>query len=181
MLAKGFGATSVDDVCQKAGVTKGCFFHYFDSKDALGQALIEKWSGTREEVHQALFGNDKDPLKRVYHYIESYAQMARQGALGKGCLLGTFSSELADVAPIRKACADGFAAWTDHLARELAKAKALHAPKAKLDCRAVAEHFVATVEGAILLAKAGQNDKVIARCVVQFKDYLAAVLGRQEK
>ena len=38
---KGFAATSVDDLCVAAGVTKGAFFHHFASKEALGVALVD--------------------------------------------------------------------------------------------------------------------------------------------
>jgi TetR/AcrR family transcriptional repressor of nem operon len=41
---KGYSATSVDELCAAAGVTKGAFFHYFKSKDELGVAAEELWS-----------------------------------------------------------------------------------------------------------------------------------------
>ena len=43
---RGFAATSVDDLCAAAGVTKGAFFHHFPSKEALGVALIDDWTAT---------------------------------------------------------------------------------------------------------------------------------------
>ncbi|MBI3299930.1 MAG: TetR/AcrR family transcriptional regulator [Elusimicrobia bacterium] len=178
MLAKGFPATSVDEICENAGVTKGCFFHYFDSKDELGKALIERWTAARQEIHAAMFGNSDDALERVYHYADSYARMAKDGSLGKGCLLGTFSQELTAIKPIREAVAAAFNAWAAHLAREIAKAKQTHAPKAALDPKAAAEHFIAAIEGAILLAKANQDAAVIGRSVEQFKAYLGAMLRK---
>ena len=51
MLARGFAATSVDEICQKAKFTKGCFFHYFESKEELGRALVEKWAQERKTTH----------------------------------------------------------------------------------------------------------------------------------
>ena len=41
---QGFAATSVDELCKAAGVTKGAFFHHFDSKEALGVAAADYWS-----------------------------------------------------------------------------------------------------------------------------------------
>lgn len=40
---KGFAATTVDDLCQSADVTKGAFFHHFKTKDALGVAAADYW------------------------------------------------------------------------------------------------------------------------------------------
>ena len=40
MRSRGFNATTVDDVCAAAGVTKGGFFHYFKSKDNLAAAAV---------------------------------------------------------------------------------------------------------------------------------------------
>jgi AcrR family transcriptional regulator len=40
---QGYSATSVDDICQAAGVTKGGFYHHFSSKQALFLELVESW------------------------------------------------------------------------------------------------------------------------------------------
>src|SRR5437660_2207426 len=40
ILKKGFTATTVDDICGVAGLTKGSFFHYFENKDELGKAVL---------------------------------------------------------------------------------------------------------------------------------------------
>ena len=43
---KGFTATTVDDLCKAAGVTKGAYFHHFDSKEELGVAAADFWAET---------------------------------------------------------------------------------------------------------------------------------------
>lgn len=180
MLAQGFAATSLEQVCRRAGLTKGCFFHYFEDKEALGSALIEEWAGSREEKHRALFGDSKDPLDRVYHYVDSFAALAREGSLGKGCLLGVFSGELTGVPKIRAACDKGFASWGADLARELEAARKKRAPNLRLDAGALADHFIALIEGAILLAKARQDPSVIAASARQYRDYLARLFASEK-
>lgn len=47
MIEKGYPATSIDEICTAAGVTKGSFFHYFGSKDQLGRELLERYLAVR--------------------------------------------------------------------------------------------------------------------------------------
>src|SRR6516162_5022333 len=65
MLAKGYTATSVDDVCTAAGLTKGSFFHYFESKEDLGKAVAERfYAGMHASLQSAPFLQEPDPLDR---------------------------------------------------------------------------------------------------------------------
>ncbi len=41
--SKGFNTASVDDICAEAGVSKGAFYHHFESKQALFLALLDGW------------------------------------------------------------------------------------------------------------------------------------------
>ena len=47
MLRDGYSATRVDDVLRKAGLSKGSFYHFFDSKEALGLAALEHYYADR--------------------------------------------------------------------------------------------------------------------------------------
>ncbi len=62
----GYASTSVDDLCARAGVTKGAFYHHFKSKDELAVAGARHWSeGTRLFFAAAPYHKHKDPLMRV--------------------------------------------------------------------------------------------------------------------
>ncbi|MBI4490372.1 MAG: TetR/AcrR family transcriptional regulator, partial [Deltaproteobacteria bacterium] len=67
MLAKGFVATTVDEICEAAGVTKGSFFHYFKSKEDLGKSVLDRFCHVRLKLMQGSPSQKKkDPLERVY-------------------------------------------------------------------------------------------------------------------
>src|SRR3954452_17892940 len=69
--AKGYSATSVDDLCAAAGVTKGAFFHHFKSKEVLAVAAADHWSEkTGAFFAAAPYHQHKDPLERVLGYLD---------------------------------------------------------------------------------------------------------------
>ena len=176
MLAKGFVATSVDDVCEAAKLTKGSFFHYFESKEQLGCELLARFCATGQRLHQSFCGQERDPLKRVYGYINAAARMAQDPVMRKGCLLGGFAQELCETHPgIRAVCQQGFEAWAAHLAGELEQAKARYAPKASFKPRELAEHFIAILEGSLILGKVRKDMNVVAQNLRHFKQYVKSL------
>ena len=179
MLAKGFAATTVDEICKKAKLTKGSFFHYFESKDALAKELLERFCREGACRTQELFGQQSDPLKRVYHYLDETIKHASDAERDKGCLLGTFCQELSDVSPeIREVCAKAFAAWAKRFGEELAEARAKYVPRASFNPQELAEHFIAIQEGALILSKAKRDARVVQRSLLHFKGYLKSLFGR---
>ena len=52
MLAKGYTATSVEEICEAADLTKGSFFHYFASKEDLGKAVLDRYVNTMFQAVQ---------------------------------------------------------------------------------------------------------------------------------
>ena len=65
MRKQGFNATTVDDICSTAGVTKGAFFHYFKSKEDIAKATLQRFRETKaQEFQDASFRKLADPLDR---------------------------------------------------------------------------------------------------------------------
>src|SRR5687768_7499332 len=84
MTSKGFKATTVDEICADAGLTKGSFFHYFDGKEDLAKATVKHF----HEFQQCMFDGAEfrsvaDPLERVYGRLEFIACFARNQQMPK--------------------------------------------------------------------------------------------------
>ena len=74
--SKGYSASTVDDICTEAGVTKGSFFHYFKSKEDLALAAVEHWNTmTGGLFAQSAYQTLPDPRDRVLAYIDLRAEL----------------------------------------------------------------------------------------------------------
>jgi TetR/AcrR family transcriptional repressor of nem operon len=180
MLTRGYTATSVDDICAAAGLTKGSFFHYFEGKEDLGRQVAERfYAAMRERFQSAALQHKKNALDRVFGRVDFLIELTQQPEAQQGCLLGTFVQELATTHPeIRAVCARCFAESARSFAQDLEEARATHAPRARWSAQGLAEHLTAVVQGAIILAKAKQDPKVVRESLTHFREYLRCLLGK---
>jgi len=66
-----YSNTTIDQICEKAGVKKGSFYYFFDSKCDLAVAAVEtRWQAWRPEM-DAIFSAAVPPLERLKKYYES--------------------------------------------------------------------------------------------------------------
>src|SRR5450755_2427776 len=75
---KGYGASTVDDICHAAGVSKGSFFHYFTSKEDLALAVAAHFSARADALFAAApYRSADDARERVLRYIDLRSTMLR--------------------------------------------------------------------------------------------------------
>lgn len=182
VLERGFAATSVDDICKSARLTKGSFFHYFKSKDDLGAELLKRYCRTTKDdfLSSCCCENEKDPLKRVYEILDFFIQKGKKMAgESKGCLLGSMAQELADTHPeIRSICSQGFEGMAGMLKENLKEAKAKHAPKnPAIDPESLAEHFVVVLEGTQVVNRVRKGGAKLEG-LKHYKAYIRSLFGR---
>ncbi|MCB1062469.1 MAG: TetR/AcrR family transcriptional regulator [Verrucomicrobiae bacterium] len=93
-----YGSTSVDSICERAGVKKGSFYHFFESKTALALAGIEfAWEGHRAEL-DGIFSPVRPPLERLSLCLknlvdEQESQMKKHGHV-LGCPVHSLGAEI---------------------------------------------------------------------------------------
>lgn len=83
-----YGSTTVEQICEKAGVKKGSFYHFFESKAELAAAALEeKWEESRPQL-DAIFSPSVAPLERLRGYCEFGLRYQAEIRARFGCVLG---------------------------------------------------------------------------------------------
>ncbi len=162
--AKGFAATTVDDLCRSADVTKGAFFHHFESKDALGVAAAEFWTEETSAFFAAAPYHDlADPLERVLGYVAFRKAIIEGDLAAFTCLVGTMAQEVyASSQGIREACGRSIFGHAETLEADIEAARRERGITGDWTAQSLARHTQAILQGGFVLAKAG-NDPAMAR------------------
>ena len=178
--AKGYAATTVEDICRKAGVTKGSFFHHFDTKDQLALAAVAHWEVMTEGFFAAApYRTAKDPLDRLLGYVDFRAAILSGSLSEYTCLLGTLVQETYDTHPeIRAACDLGLSSHIAELTRDVEEAKLLHAPTSTWSAESVGYFIQAVIQGSFIFAKAKQSPEVVQENLAHLRRYLGVLFGQ---
>lgn len=163
-MAKGYSATTVDQICAGAGASKGSFYHFFGSKSGIGVAVLEAWFtqvGTAAEGGP--YQTETQPEKRLLGYLNHIKNIA-PGLWGKGSALAAIATELGDSGEELPAACRRFIHEAADLPGELFTPVA--ATLEGRQGRDLALLLLAVIEGAALLARA-QSQPETAREVVE--------------
>lgn len=183
ILDHGFAGTSVESVVEAAGVTKGAFFHHFDTKADLARALVERYARwDREKLEGALERAERmsnDPLQQVLIVLTLFQEDAESLTEPyPGCLFASFGyqtelfdDETMDVA--RRAMLH----WRERLAEKLDEAVERHPPRLEVEVDSLADMATVAFEGAFIVSKTLKDPKTLAQQIGHYKRYLELLFG----
>jgi TetR/AcrR family transcriptional repressor of nem operon len=172
--AKGYAATTVEDLCAASDVTKGAFFHHFKSKEDLGVAAVQHWSDVTGELFAAApYHRHQDPLERVLGYLEFRKQLLVGDIAEFTCLVGTMVQETFESSPaIRAACEASISEHTAKVETDIAKAMRQRGLGGEWTAKSLALYTQAVLQGAFILAKAKHDAEIAAASIDHLNRYI---------
>ena len=173
-LNKGYNATTVDEICKSAGVSKGSFFHYFKTKEELGLEVL-KWyyAYATNLVMDGSFISETDPVKRVFGFIDHTESISKK-LWGNGCLLGSFVTDLSSSnKKVATKVSNIFTGMTEALSKIFS---AVAEKNKKVTATELAEQYLLIIEGAIILAKAKNDWKKVLVAIHNFRNYVELLM-----
>ena len=174
---EGYSATTVDTICEAAGVTKGAFFHHFPSKESLAEECLNQWNCQAAAMESAApFHAVSNPLKRARAFMDFYIGLFSNPHLIKSCLAGTTVQEVADTHPSLREAANACFLQAEIRFKGILDA-ACKGKRRKPDTASLARLWMAAIQGSLILAKASGDDAVIRTSLEHVRDYIMPTLA----
>ena len=181
----GYNATGLDAIINKAGITKGNFYYYFKSKEALAVKVLEwHFDQVQQETQAMLQQKKRTPLETLFAILDSIqSRQQQQFSAGNicGCFFGNFTLELSsDSTLVRNRLDTIFSRYRESFAALLTQAQTAGEVPKVLDTETEAEMILSLVEGALLLDKAKQEPVALPRAIQFLQTHLSVVETAQQ-
>jgi len=178
ILEQGYSATSIDKLVAQAGVTKGSFFHHFDSKAVLALTLVERFARADLDLFEQNRARaeklSRDPLQQVLILIGLYQEMMEGlTAPYPGCLFASYiyEADLFDDSTLA-VIQDAYLHWRTNLGAMFEQAAAVYPPRAEVDFAHLADMFTGMLEGAFIMSKTLQEPQLVAQQLTLYREFI---------
>jgi TetR/AcrR family transcriptional repressor of nem operon len=140
----GYHASGVQTVVDHADIPKGSFYNHFKSNDELGLEVLRAYWRQFDDARAALRDANQDALDRIDAHFAAFK------VTQSGCLVGNFSSEMANEPQFRDALKDIYSDWVSDFETCIAQGQKDGSIRGDQSARVLAEFVVTALEGAIL-------------------------------
>ncbi|WP_331373700.1 TetR/AcrR family transcriptional regulator [Sinorhizobium chiapasense] len=178
VLAKGFGATSIDELIAETGITKSGFFYHFRDKNELAKALLERYIENDERIYDEIFSRAHeladDPLQAFLLGLKLLSELLADLPNGHpGCLVASMcTQERAFDREIQEINRQAALMWRRRFAAMFSDIMRLYRPRESLDADQLADMVSTVIEGGIVLSKALKEPRSLPDQLLVFRTFV---------
>jgi TetR/AcrR family transcriptional regulator, transcriptional repressor for nem operon len=174
--SKGFNGCGVQEITDAAGVPKGSFYNYFESKEAFSADVLEHYWEQGAQKNLAVLSDESIPaLTRLRTYFSQRAEIHAAGHYERGCMIGNLATEVTGQSRlVRDRLAGLFAGWVRVVGNCLREAQQNGEIDSALDAMTLAGFLVNAWQGAVMRAKVERDSSPLDQFIeVVFSRLLA--------
>lgn len=181
VLAKGFAATSIEELIAAVGITKSGFFYHFKDKADLAKGLMLRYLERDRELLDNLFTRadelNEDPLHGFLVGLKMFAElMADLPENYPGCLAASFAyQDTLFNDEVRRLNAEGMLAWRRRFRQRFELIAARYPPRQDVDLDALADMAATVVEGGMILGRVFRDMTILPRQIMLYRDLIRAI------
>jgi AcrR family transcriptional regulator len=181
VLAKGFAATSIDEILYDAAITKSGFFYHFRDKNDLALALIERFRERDRDLYEDILRRARelsdDPLHAFLIGLKLLAEtMAEMQAERPGCLVATFIYQDRQFdARVRAVLTGMTECWRAQLLEQIEAIARVYPPRVEVDLEALADMLLTVVDGGITIGKGLGRPRMVGDQVLAYRAFVRTV------
>lgn len=178
VLAKGFDATSIEEIVASAEITKSGFFYHFKDKNVLAQALIERHIEVEDQLFDDIFDRARqlgeDPLQTMLIGLKLLAELLEDMPEGHpGCIVATaaYQDRLFD-RKVRETNARAVLGWRNRFRAMLDDIMQTYSMRDDVDPDHLADMISAIIEGGLVISRALGEPAITPQQVLLMRSYL---------
>lgn len=172
----GFQSASVGEILRKLGISKGCFYHHFPTKQELGYAVLEEnYTQFQTEIWNPVF-SDQNPLKAVISMLGNVAKNINKERVKLGCPINNLAQEMSPIDEgFRIRVENIYQQWQSRLTASLLHAQKIGHMRNDVKADEIALLIMTVMQGAVGIAKNAQNPAMLADCTRGLIRYLKSL------
>lgn len=183
ILERGYGGTSLNDILNETGLTKGAFFHYFKNKDELALAVLDNYLAEDLAAFEDFTATSEkladNPLQEILIFLKLFEEYLESlDAPPPGCVLAAYTYEhtLLDK-KVRQRVTVSFKEWQGYYENKVEKLIAWRKPKIDVTVTDLAQTIMAILQGGFLISRAYSDKTMTIRLSAQYRNYLNLLFG----
>jgi AcrR family transcriptional regulator len=178
---RGYAATGVAEILERAKARSGSFYYFFPSKEELLLAVLQRYIDTLELVVTGpVFARIEDPIERIFGILTFYRQNLIATGCTYGCPIGRLALEIPEQqTKVHGMLAANFAGWTFAIEQCLLDAKDRLPPD--LNERTLAQFVLTVMEGGVMQARAHRSLGPFDASVRHLREYFDLLLAQASR